>query len=198
MIMPTYTENDTPCPWHINFRKSDVYFYWKKHFNHWNPNGNGWKLENKIDVRCYDESESPAFGCGCSKVNVTSVKGRISEYHPKTLGVYTYVQDSLKMGFLAPVFKKEDGVPHYLYSHHPNGHLWLVGTSLTSWSLRLNMLDYDFDSDEFQEFTQGIWRFNNICPIRKAPNTVWEYLQQRNGEDEIWLKDDIFSVQCIE
>ena len=53
-------------------------------------------------------------------------------------------------------------------------------------------------SDEFQEFTQGIWRFNNICPIRKAPNTVWEYLQQRNGEDEIWLKDDIFSVQCIE
>ena len=53
-------------------------------------------------------------------------------------------------------------------------------------------------SDEFQEFTQGIWRFNNICPIRKAPNTVWEYLQQRNGEDEIWLKDDIFSVQCIQ
>ena len=53
-------------------------------------------------------------------------------------------------------------------------------------------------SDEFQEFTQGIWRFNNICLIRKAPNTVWEYLQQRNGEDEIWLKDDIFSVQCIE
>ena len=51
MIMPTYTENDTPCPWHINFRKSDVYFYWKKHFNHWNPKGNGWKLENKIDVR---------------------------------------------------------------------------------------------------------------------------------------------------
>ena len=39
------------CPWDINFKRSDVYFYFKKHFNAWNPKGNGWKLENQLDIR---------------------------------------------------------------------------------------------------------------------------------------------------
>ena len=25
----------------------------------------------------------------------------------------------------------------------------------------------------------------------------WEYLQSKKGEDEIWLKDDIFDFECI-
>ena len=29
------------------------------------------------------------------------------------------------------------------------------------------------------------------------PFPKWEYLQSKKGEDEIWLKDDIFDVVCI-
>ena len=46
--------------------------------------------------RCYDESQSPPYMCGCSKLNVTSVKGRISEYHPNTLGIYNFVSGAVK------------------------------------------------------------------------------------------------------
>ena len=48
-----------------------------------------------------------------------------------------------------------------------------------------------------------------ICPIERKKQEieaesnsdvqypVWEYLQSKNGEDEIWLKDDIFDAVCI-
>ena len=29
------------------------------------------------------------------------------------------------------------------------------------------------------------------------PYPKWEYLQSKKGEDEIWLKDDIFDFVCI-
>ena len=47
------------------------------------------------------------------------------------------------MGFLAPIYKKEakDGIPaQYLYSHQPEGRLWLLGQSYTSWSVRLDLV----------------------------------------------------------
>ena len=102
----------------------------------------------------------------------------------------------------------------YLYSHHPSGHLWLVGRSLSTWSLRLNYLSYMknvYDApnrskrslDEFRDLRY------RICPIQRKKQEmeteetsdlqypVWEYLQSKNGEDEIWLKDDIFDAVCI-
>jgi len=47
-------------------------------------------------------------------------------------GIYHLDQNAAKLGFLAPVFKKE-GSNQFLYSHHPMGHLWLVGKSYTTW-----------------------------------------------------------------
>ena len=55
---------------------------------------------------------------------------------------------TLKLGFLAPVYKKEASkdkegkeVPEqYLYSHHHEGRLWLIGKSYTSWSIRLDLV----------------------------------------------------------
>jgi len=36
------------------------------------------------------------------------------------------------------------------------------------------------------------------CPFGQPPKgSVWEYLQSKNGEDEIWLKDDSFRIKCI-
>ena len=37
-----------------------------------------------------------------------------------------------------------------------------------------------------------------FCPTqRPIEGTVWEYLQGRNGEDEIWLKDSNFRIHCV-
>ena len=37
-----------------------------------------------------------------------------------------------------------------------------------------------------------------FCPNQRPPRGIkWEYLQSRNGEDEIWLKDDIFRIECV-
>ena len=58
-------------------------------------------------------------------------------------GLYHIVPHTLKIGFLAPVYKKEGskGVPaQYLYSHHHEGRLWLMGQSYTSWSIRLDLV----------------------------------------------------------
>lgn len=62
-------------------------------------------------------------------------------------------------GYLGPVYAKiGDGPPSYLYSHHPKGkvpparvltpscQVWTIGSSETSWSLRLNKLS---DEEEF-------------------------------------------------
>jgi hypothetical protein len=36
------------------------------------------------------------------------------------------------------------------------------------------------------------------CPLEALPKgSVWEYLQSRSGEDEIWLKDENFKVKCV-
>ncbi len=38
----------------------------------------------------------------------------------------------------------------------------------------------------------------SFCPIGKPQEgAVWEYLQSRNGEDEIWLKDQDFHIVCV-
>ena len=37
-----------------------------------------------------------------------------------------------------------------------------------------------------------------FCPTQSPPEgNKWEYIQSRNGEDEIWLKDDIFKIYCV-
>lgn len=200
------------CPWDINVDTTDVYFYDKLVENTWNPIGNGWRLEPEggtLSIECYDASVFPPFSCGCNVVNVTSDGGRISEYHHKKLGVYHRVPYTLKLGFLAPVFKKEAHHPdqgdpeQFLYSHHHEGRLWLLGQSYTTWSIRLDLVsNYKEDikvppeSAYFGHTTHG--PIGAFCPTQTPPEgNRWEYLQSRNGEDEIWLKDDKFKIYCV-
>ena len=39
------------------------------------------------------------------------------------------------------------GPPSYLYSHHPQGKVWLMGSTTSTWSLRLNKLTSQLDQD---------------------------------------------------
>jgi len=139
------------CPWDMSFGfgrlDQTMYYYDKLVPNTWSERGNGWKIDNDVDIICYNKTIIPKFHCGCERINVTGENSRISEYHKSTLGIYTRVRERLEDGFTAPVYKKDgkssdDGVDMYLYSHHPSGHLWLVGRTLKTWSLRLNYLSY--------------------------------------------------------
>ena len=104
----------------------------------------------------------------------------------------------------------------YLYSHHPSGHLWQVGRSLTTWSLRLNFLTYmnklEAKNKEKKVGPNILGTLNHrVCPMDRKKQEEkflemeiddlnypkWEYLQSKKGEDEIWLKDDVFDFVCI-
>ena len=77
------------------------------------------------------------------------------------IGLYHTVAHTLKLGFLAPVFKKEasEGNPaQYLYSHHHEGRLWLLGQSYTTWSIRLDLVS------DYKVKTKGC-----VIPIRNIP-----------------------------
>ena len=101
----------------------------------------------------------------------------------------------------------------FLYSHHPSGHLWLLGRSFTSWSLRLNYLTYMKKLlEKNKKDKKGPWYSGTLshimCPMDRKQKEEdaselgitypkWEYLQSKKGQDEIWLKDDIFDFVCI-
>lgn len=197
--------SEEKCPWKIDFGDIDMYYYDRLVENTWNPIGNGWRLTEAISIECYNEDKYPLFSCrGCRMVNITSDGGRISEYHPNKLGIYHVVPHTEKIGFLGPVFKKDGQPSQYLYSHHPLGRLWLLGQSYTTWSIRLNLIT-GFQEDEEDEFVDeedydGATRYGSesFCPTNRPPEgAVWEYLQSRSGEEEIWLKDDVFKITCI-
>ena len=71
------------------------------------------------------------------------------------IGIYRLVPHTMKHGFLAPVYKKEGNPVQYLYSHHHEGRLWLLGQSYTSWSIRLDMVT------PFKVSSIGIKKFEN-------------------------------------
>lgn len=213
------------CPWNIAFgfgRLEQTMYYRNKLVpNTWVERGNGWSIDNDVEISCYNATILPKFHCSCNRMNVTGDNSRISEYHKNTLGIYTRVKD-VDEGFTAPVFKKggDDGAgtgDMFLYSHHPSGHLWLVGSTLKSWSLRLNFLSYMKSvSTKNKEMKLGPGVLGSLghraCPINRKTQEEdatemlekmnlkypkWEYLQSKKGEDEIWLKDDIFDFECI-
>lgn len=78
-----------------------------------------------------------------------------------------------------------------------------MGQSYTSWSIRLDLVS------KFREeiIVEPVYDYGSMtthaslgpfCPTQQPPEgTVWEYLQGRNNEDEIWLKDANFRIHCV-
>ena len=109
----------------------------------------------------------------------------MQEYHPDRLGEYVKLTDMKKEGYLGPVYGKvSEGPPSYLYSHHPKGKVWLIGSTTTTWSLRLNKLD---SGDP-----------EHSCPFSWEEGYEWEYLQSKKGEKEVWLKDTDLQINCLD
>ena len=80
------------CPWQINFARTDVYYYDKKQPNTWNPEGNGFILddESSVRIKCYESNmQFPAFECGCRQIKVGKIEGSESpaaDMHQDKLG----------------------------------------------------------------------------------------------------------------
>ena len=171
------------CPWDIKWFRSQRWYHDMNIPNVWNPAGNPWRSDDTIFVHCYKEDEFPSFECGCSNINITS-SGRSKEYHPDRLGEYTKLSDMYKEGYLTPVYAKvTPGSPSYLYSHHPKGKVWFLGSTTDSWSMRLNKLNSGDDHD---------------CPFEWKEEEQWEYLQSKTGEKEVWLGDTDLQIECLD
>ncbi|XP_023337753.1 uncharacterized protein LOC111708568 [Eurytemora carolleeae] len=186
------------CPWHIKWFRSQSYFYDQNRENMWSTIGNPWVEDNTIRVSCYDEEKWPEFDCGCNKLNVTS-NGRVLEYHPDRLGEYVRLEGKNKEGYLSPVYGKiSTGSPSYLYSHDIQGRVWFMGSTTSTWSLRLNLLDSeDLPECPFyprDESPSDYYEDEEPLPMEKVG---WEYLQSKRGEYEVWLKDYDLHVKCV-
>ena len=177
------------CPWELKWFRSYRWYHDVNEPNVWNPRGNPWKPDDTITIHCYNEEDWPEFECGCRNINITS-SGRSKEYHPDRLGEYILQPDKHKEGYLTPVYAKvQEGPdpvqPSYLYSHHPKGKVWLIGSSTDSWSMRINKLASGEDHD---------------CPLKWKEEEAWEYLQSKskNDEKEVWLRDTNVEIECLD
>ena len=59
-------------------------------------------------------------------------------------GIYTLVQHTAKIGFLSPLYRKVgegDGDELFLYSHHHEGRMWLIGRGYDRWNIRLDLVE---------------------------------------------------------
>jgi len=184
------------CPWHMKWFRSHSYYHDQNHPNLWNPHGNPWVIDDTIRIECYDEARWPEYDCGCTKFNVTST-GRVAEYHPDRLGVYTKLEGKHKEGYLAPLYAKED-MSSYLFAHDILGRVWMLGSTPHSWSLRLNLLQSEnlpecpfYPRPELDDYEDP----EELAPMEKLG---WEYLQSKRGEHEVWLKDYTMTVTCIQ
>lgn len=188
------------CPYDIKWYRSNSYYYDKNHPNLWNPQGNPWMEDNTIRIDCYDEEEWPKFRCPCKVLNISS-SYRTAEYHKWTLGNYRRVDPESRqaLGYLAPIYQKMDDGDNFifgegqsfLYSHHPRGRVWTVGSSMFTWAIRLNLLP---NGDEVLA--------SKSCPFPTQPEThPWEFLQSTKGhlgQDEMWQDDHTLKVTCID
>ena len=175
------------CPWELKWFRSYRWYHDVNEPNVWNPRGNPWKADDTIFIHCYNEEDWEEFECGCRNINITST-GRSKEYHPDRLGEYILLPDKQKEGYLTPVYTKvQEGPdpvqPSYLYSHHPKGKVWLIGSTTDSWAMRINKLDSGEDHD---------------CPLKWKEEEAWEYLQSKNGEKEVWLRDTNVEIECLD
>jgi len=199
MIRPSNPQKR--CPWHIKWFRSHSWYLAERRWNMWNEEGNPWLSDDTIRVECYDEEKWPEFGCGCDRVNVTST-GRVLEYHPDRLGEYTVLPGQAKEGYTAPVYAKTTvGPPSYLYSHDVQGRVWLMGSTTTTWNLRLNLLETEtvpecplYPRPDVEVEERDYYDDEDVVPMEKIG---WEYLQTKRGEHEVWLKDYTLEVTCI-
>ena len=61
-----------------------------------------------------------------------------------TAGIYNIVPYTAKIGFLSPVYRKTgEGESNdlFLYSHHHEGRMWLIGRGYDRWNIRLDLVD---------------------------------------------------------
>jgi len=183
------------CPWQLKWFRSHSYYHDVRTTNLWNPKGNPWVSDDTIRVECYNKTKWPEYECGCDRINVTST-GRVVEYHPNRLGEYVKLEGKIKEGYLTPMYAKEDE-SSYLYSHDILGRVWMMGSTTSSWSLRINLLESEnlpecpfYPRPDLKDYTDE----EELVPMQKLG---WEYLQSKRGEREVWLKDYTLTVQCI-
>ena len=148
--------------------------------NLWSARGNGWRADDAIRVDCLDPLLHAAFDCGgCDAFNVSSSS---NAGNPGLMGVYNRVDD-VDDGFLAPVFGKGDDA--FLYSHHHQGRVWLLGRSLTTWSMRLDLIGVDADVESAA-----------FCPDDERTGGKWAFLQSQQRGEQVWV-DSVVSVECV-
>ena len=132
-------------------------------------------------------------------------------------GIYTLVQHTAKIGFLSPLYRKvgEGGDELFLYSHHHEGRMWLIGRSYDRWNIRLDLVEIIDRQKPAQRYTgqnslqsaepcmysvqsSPILPIRGFCPNENPSGYYWEYLSAKVGDEEVWTKDESMRVVCAD
>ena len=72
------------------------------------------------------------------------------------VGIYTVVEHTAKIGFLSPLYRKvgEGGDELFLYSHHHEGRMWLIGRGYDRWNIRLDLVEIIDRQKPAQRYTR--------------------------------------------
>ena len=101
-------------------------------------------------------------------------------------GIYTLVQHTAKIGFLSPLYRKVGeggGDELFLYSHHHEGRMWLIGRGYDRWNIRLDLVEIIDRQKPAQRYTnpaEPCTAFNRVrvslsegsAPTRTRPATT--------------------------
>ena len=67
------------------------------------------------------------------------------------------VEHTAKIGFLSPLYRKVgegDGDELFLYSHHHEGRMWLIGRGYDRWNIRLDLVEIIDRQKPAQRYTR--------------------------------------------
>jgi len=97
-----------------------------------------WDDDDTLDIQCFRKGITPVEWCKCDHYDISVVgEGNWDNLnHIKYLsGRYSKVDPRDSYGLLAPLYLMPDK-QLYLFSHHPEGQVWQVSSSLTTSPLR--------------------------------------------------------------
>ena len=148
-------------------------------------NPNIWREDDSLKVECYSETSTKVVHCPCNEYSVEyDSDDPVPEAVEYYSGSFKKLDRSESFDLLAPLYY--DSVKQlYLFSHHPKGKVWFLGSSTDSWSMRINKLASGEDHD---------------CPLKWKEEEAWEYLQSKskNDEKEVWLRDTNVEIECLD
>ena len=142
-------------------------------------NSNIWREDDTLKVECYSEKYTEVIDCPCNEYSVEYDVKIFGDSVPEAVeyysGTFKKLDRSEWFDLLAPLYY--DKVKQlYLFSHHPQGLVWQISSSLVTTPVRALTT-------------------NPSCPDTKGLTWEWYNSTTKQGQ-QIYVKDTSIQLNC--